>query len=242
MRRMRAYPNFYSRPSARGDSVFKRFGQIIVTISTHAPLRGATITAILRACNAFDFYSRPSARGDLSIQSVLLSSGRFLLTPLCEGRPMPMLSAIRTAKFLLTPLCEGRPGLLGFFARPYCFYSRPSARGDRAERCPPPAGFLFLLTPLCEGRQNDAVLSRSMSSFLLTPLCEGRPGASAKALDYLNAVSTHAPLRGATEKSMTVFPRDESFYSRPSARGDPGIKWRAAQESVSTHAPLRGAT
>ena len=102
----------------------------IVGISTHAPLRGATINLFSYSLKYANFYSRPSARGDgevaypinygwkISTHAPLRgatrrhmnrnSNGRFLLTPLCEGRLAGAITGEGFQKFLLTPLCEGR--------------------------------------------------------------------------------------------------------------------------------------
>ena len=55
-------------------------------ISTHAPLRGATRFERPSVGGRGDFYSRPSARGDIFRYPRECPSGKFLLTPLCEGR------------------------------------------------------------------------------------------------------------------------------------------------------------
>ena len=78
----------------------------------------------------------------------------------------------------------------------------------------------FLLTPLCEGRLGLLGIDKwDLWEFLLTPLCEGRQTAYEQAQE-LAAISTHAPLRGATG-----WPRSTSTMI-----------------PISTHAPLRGAT
>ena len=55
-------------------------------ISTHAPAGGATIIVLMRQLLLLHFYSRPCGRGDARREKKSLPSGRFLLTPLREGR------------------------------------------------------------------------------------------------------------------------------------------------------------
>ena len=103
-----AVEDFYSRASARRDRAppARAGGK---TISTHAPLRGATIGMM----NA-------------------VVSVSFLLTRLCEARQIGLSAPSILQQFLLTRLCEARPARRGACAaRHHYFYSRASARRDR---------------------------------------------------------------------------------------------------------------
>ena len=55
--------HFYSRASARRDDIGNQL-RYNITISTHAPLRGATWECVLTELFGQDFYSRASARRD----------------------------------------------------------------------------------------------------------------------------------------------------------------------------------
>ena len=59
------------------------------SVSTHAPLRGATSVSASSGTIFTRFYSRPSARGDAKCRFGITIDAAFLLTPLCEGRPLP---------------------------------------------------------------------------------------------------------------------------------------------------------
>ena len=79
-----------------------------VSISTHAPAGGATITMY----------------GDIYEQQP------FLLTPLREGRLSTITTVTAFTLFLLTPLREGRPEARSPHHQTLYFYSRPCGRGD----------------------------------------------------------------------------------------------------------------
>ena len=166
---------FYSRPSARGDA--KHFEDFVRhTISTHAPLRGAT-----RIRSTVALGETISTHAPLRGATCLWLRNLPLLTP-----------------FLLTPLCEGRPGfpvVLPLLIPD--FYSRPSARGDVAKEIFRIAYPKFLLTPLCEGRpckKNLQVQIRKISTHAPLRGATSFPGVSLQK----KLISTHAPLRGAT--------------------------------------------
>ena len=104
---IRVKENFYSRPCGRGDDFVvttKQKG----AISTHAPAGGATFN------NGRQFDS----------------DGKFLLTPLREGRLGGGGNYQLQAKFLLTPLREGRLRKPQTKSLQSYFYSRPCGRGD----------------------------------------------------------------------------------------------------------------
>ena len=122
------HPYFNSRPSARGD-VCGKYSDNSITISIHAPPRGATardnalpktwsisIHAPPRgatsnpriAPNPAYFNSRPSARGDPLQPSSLLSSTNFNSRPSARGDKRRQ-EQRRKQEFQFTPLREGRP-------------------------------------------------------------------------------------------------------------------------------------
>ena len=121
--------HFNSRPSARGDnhSVAVEHN---VTISIHAPPRGATAHvpqhcrylgisihapprgATRRFLGNFihfeNFNSRPSARGDAERGEGVPEGEQFQFTPLREGRRRAWTSLYCYTPFQFTPLREGR--------------------------------------------------------------------------------------------------------------------------------------
>ena len=78
--------HFYSRPCGRGDALPAMFQAQVEDISTHAPAGGATRRNPGCRSDRHNFYSRPCGRGDRSAFGSTLWRGKFLLTPLREGR------------------------------------------------------------------------------------------------------------------------------------------------------------
>ena len=101
-----------------------------VSISTHAPAGGATITMY----------------GDIYEQQP------FLLTPLREGRPRRFPAARQRTHFYSRPCGRGDPFCEKPLAFVYDFYSRPCGRGDIKKQPGTVLKSKFLLTPLREGR------------------------------------------------------------------------------------------
>ena len=170
------------------------------------------------------------------------SLGRFLLTPLREGRRCAVHQHFHDdIGFLLTPLREGRrrPGC------PMCrrnyFYSRPCGRGDSWQALCSPArghfysrpcgrgdkvtpflhvGFLDFYSRPC-GRGDFAPYLEEFYGdvFLLTPLREGRLAKAALPVALIPFLLT--PLReGRQAQSIRQQPVRSNFYSRPCGRGD----------------------
>ena len=81
--------------------------QLLLTISTHAPLRGATWLEITLA-NRKHISTHAPLRGATSDGSVTRTNILFLLTRLCEARRSNSQSNKHASTFLLTRLCEAR--------------------------------------------------------------------------------------------------------------------------------------
>ena len=128
-----------------------------VSISTHAPAGGATITMY----------------GDIYEQQP------FLLTPLREGRPtwLLVLRNETNEHFYSRPCGRGDIENNVVCTVWLYFYSRPCGRGDTTSFALPNILILFLLTPLREGRLSTITTVTAFTLFLLTPLREGRPEA-----------------------------------------------------------------
>ena len=149
---LRAY--FNSRPSARGDMLSIPFYKSDLSISIHAPPRGATHIGPVKGKHlAAHFNSRPSARGDPAVSRVVFLPFVFQFTPLREGRhhrgaagslhrqisihapPRGATGSLLNPpgegeQFQFTPLREGRPPRRRMRSVAIYFNSRPSARGD----------------------------------------------------------------------------------------------------------------
>ena len=216
-RHVRRY--FNSRPSARGDTpgtsalhrrpisihapprgatMHGTQGEIARIISIHAPPRGATRrSALCRSNLPSDFNSRPSARGDLTHD---------------WKRPWNQSISIHAPP-------RGATGQLRA-AAPFGrdFNSRPSARGDGRSRLSS-VGELknFNSRPSARG-DADKLPRYQIPEFQFTPLREGRRVVGA--CGSRDAISIHAPPRGATRLPRRMRRTPGNFNSRPSARGD----------------------
>ena len=84
-RNFRAFCNFNSRPSARGDDPSYKV-LVALEISIHAPPRGATRGLLALPSLSSYFNSRPSARGDKVAVHATVFFKAFQFTPLREGR------------------------------------------------------------------------------------------------------------------------------------------------------------
>ena len=155
----------------------------------------------------------------------------------------------------------------GATQRPCCaradesyFNSRPSARGDeRARGAVQPAEHYFNSRPSARGDLRSWKPTRRSGRFQFTPLREGRHWA-VRRIAELEAISIHAPPRGATKivetdcmlpvisihappRGATACPSDRrlpfaDFNSRPSARGDSASQQCRASASFQ-FTPLR---
>ena len=211
-----------------------------LSISIHAPPRGATAGLGLAPLCPWHFNSRPSARGDPSLRpnSATLAN-YFNSRPSARGDYRRNFRCDAPPLFQFTPLREGRPaGIFDATRRPY-FNSRPSARGDDGlhtlfERLPD-----FNSRPSARGDIAALVAFRHVEDFNSRPSARGDREFVHGAARV--GISIHAPPRGATsqknaKKGFTRFqftPLREGrhrkkmrkralhdFNSRPSARGD----------------------
>ena len=125
-----------------------------VSISTHAPAGGATITMygdiyeqqpflltplregrptwllVLRNETNEHFYSRPCGRGDIENNVVCTVWLYFYSRPCGRGDTTSFARPNILILFLLTPLREGRPEARSPHHQTLYFYSRPCGRGD----------------------------------------------------------------------------------------------------------------
>ena len=141
-------------------------------------------------------------------------------TPLREGRRDAQAVRRLRTQFQFTPLREGRldarppdyvPELISIHAPPRGATSmRPSSDTSRS----------FQFTPLREGRRTRSSASGRSAIFQFTPLREGRPPDRDRN-PPAEAISIHAPPRGATQSALFCRLAPLYFNSRPSARGDP---------------------
>ena len=254
--------NFNSRPSARGDGQQGYLG-----------------------LHQGYFNSRPSARGDKSCPNRTATSSLFQFTPLREGRhPLhecntegifisihapPRGATCEAAPqhrylflFQFTPLREGRRHEGIHEREPSHFNSRPSARGDNMDSGwdftalisihAPPRGAtsariaiycrdIFQFTPLREGRLLRLGMNGDEFKFQFTPIREGRLPPLVRPCGITNFNSR--PSARGDGGIRAPRPGRLHFNSRPSARGDRRVCVAACPcRGISIHAPPRGAT
>ena len=133
-RRKACSDHFYSRPCGRGD-----------VLRSMAQLRAA------------DFYSRPCGRGDMDDAQKLLDEGKFLLTPLREGRPLGQSLAAVISISTHAPAGGATPSVPTRGPEERDFYSRPCGRGDQTRCIPADLGFLHFYSRPC-GRGDQSRL------------------------------------------------------------------------------------
>ncbi len=166
-------------------------------ISIHAPPRGATL-ADCTASRFQPFQFTPLREGRRPDHRLWREAGTISIHAPPRGATRKPLTSSRGGNpFQFTPLREGRRWCPTTSRTATYFNSRPSARGDDCKLV---------------GVLRDAL-------FQFTPLREGRRGLMQYG-DGINAISIHAPPRGATEILQRI----------------------AQQMNISIHAPPRGAT
>ena len=234
---------FLLTPLREGRLLQRDCGRTRSPISTHAPAGGATNKIVLM--------------GRLTRISTHAPAGGATFLAVCRSA---------TGKFLLTPLREGRRRCASVRKADGNFYSRPCGRGDHVCQLRTvdrhvisthaPAGgatlplasafftYTFLLTPLREGRQRLCGQAHRLSHHFYSRPC-GRGDHMRAQLDDMMRISTHAPAGGATKlaaqalgvEAFLLTPLREGrpcralhrrrlpdFYSRPCGRGDPGFR------------------
>ena len=78
--------SFNSRPCERGDRLCVGFSWEELTVSIHAPARGATRKLFKKSLMDYRFNSRPCERGDSCFLRLVCGFDKFQFTPLREGR------------------------------------------------------------------------------------------------------------------------------------------------------------
>ena len=279
-----ALDDFNSRPSARGDAQGDSArAEHCVHFNSRPSARGDPIRPVHPRVQGY-FNSRPSARGDKSCPNRTATSSLFQFTPLREGRhPLhecntegifisihapPRGATCEAAPqhrylflFQFTPLREGRRHEGIHEREPSHFNSRPSARGDNMDSGwdftalisihAPPRGAtsariaiycrdIFQFTPLREGRLLRLGMNGDEFKFQFTPLREGRLPPLVRPCGITNFNSR--PSARGDGGIRAPRPGRLHFNSRPSARGDCADVRDGAVTDISIHAPPRGAT
>ncbi len=210
--------SFNPRPRAGGDAVICVIDADGLDVSIHAPARGATDVAL-------DMQSRSTA---------------FQSTPPRGGRPAdPRRRSQRSTSFNPRPRAGGDAAAGSASSELLTVSIHAPARGAtrwrwtsrQRRRC-------FNPRPRAGGDGIGSAHRSATTRFQSTPPRGGRP---ATAVVHRDAVSIHAPARGATAMHGLV-PHRDCFNPRPRAGGDRTVRRRLPHVLVSIHAPARGAT
>ena len=144
---------FQSTPPCRGRRCSCTFVHIIITISIHAPMQGATATRICQIRNTEYFNPRPHAGGDLFI--------------LWDGYCLKKIS-------IHAPMQGATTGVLRVKKRQCNFNPRPHAGGDLILHLWAIYFIKFQSTPPCRGRLGESRAQLLFLIFQSTPPCRGR--------------------------------------------------------------------
>ena len=232
------HPYFNSRPSARGD-VCGKYSDNSITISIHAPPRGATARDnALPKTWSISIHAPPrgATTGMMSVSAACV----FQFTPLREGRQAENGHEKGGKKFQFTPLREGRRLLLAdsFDVRLH-FNSRPSARGDLETVQKSLESFISIHAPP-RGATSNPRIAPNPAYFNSRPSARGDPLQPSSLLSSTN-FNSRPSARG--DKRRQEQRRKQEFQFTPLREGRPDEQPpRAATTTISIHAPPRGAT
>ena len=148
-------------------------------------------------CNFRCFNPRPRAGGDRDRIIRFLVEGMFQSTPPCGGRPPIQNFRLPSVLFQSTPPCGGRQGRACWICDLISVSIHAPVRGATNANLPDKtASSMFQSTPPCGGRPDKQVMSFCDNGFNPRPRAGGDSGD--KLVQYMNVVSIHAPVRGAT--------------------------------------------
>ena len=128
---------------------------------------------------------------------------------------------------------QGRPPRPPFMY----FYSRPCARGDRSFIPVPTFWLHFYSRPYARGDLSTRQRVLLCQNFYSRPYTRG--DLLLFTCRRIQAISTRAPTRGATERGVWGAAHVGHFYSRPYTRGDAFALLDSPREQVFLLAPLR---
>ena len=165
----------------------------------------------------------------------------FQFTPLREGRHRKKMRKRALHDFNSRPSARGDNAEKSGIVMPQDFNSRPSARGDKSSDAQAPRPRLFQFTPLREGRRHTPHKPWHGRYF------NSRPSARGDGLPRRDrqggGISIHAPPRGATRARKARRHATARFQFTPLREGRPvGCAQGVEQIHISIHAPPRGAT
>ncbi len=199
--RLRMRKRFNPRPRAGGDFAAAASMSRAVSVSIHAPARGAT---------------QP-------LRDVKHIHETFQSTPPRGGRLIEYRRHWYNDMFQSTPPRGGRQHPIDMVSRYLNVSIHAPARGATDSCCSQSQDyFVFQSTPPRGGRHHPQRSNSREHGFQSTPPRGGRPGYHGGCGDS-RSVSIHAPARGATSGRCSRIGRLRSFNPRPRAGGDSAI-------------------
>ncbi len=233
--------DFYSRTLAGCDSQLASCC-CDIRISTHAPLQGATI---LHRSDAFTMQistHAPLQGATIRVPSLYRGTSISTHAPL-QGATLPFLTVTVTAADFYSRTLAGCDPVYPFrlLTNYWNFYSRTLAGCDydqaiRAER---QGNFYSRTLAGCDSGLTAS--GATILSFLLTHPCRVRLKTEKK-LSIQQAISTHAPLQGATQMPHFAPYLERFLLTHPCRVRRTIYLHRSMYFIISTHAPLQGAT
>ena len=212
-----------------------------MTISIHAPPRGATGYIVKKGEHAALFQFTPLREGRRAVLRVVFFYFVFQFTPLREGRQEELMPRCPYCISIHAPPRGATAERRRLHPRDRHFNSRPSARGDFC-------GFstTFALQISIHAPPRGATRRCAGSHVRGRTHFNSRPSARGDLASWSHSRRTHpfqfTPLReGRRGQSLNCTP-SVHFNSRPSARGDRTLSRSCQNAAISIHAPPRGAT
>ena len=195
-----AYSLFQFTPLREGR---RQAGAAIVgglTISIHAPARGATAKGRARATPSPNFNSRPCERGDCKVGRREICLLHFNSRP-CE-RGDKVLAIIKTSQKLISIHAPARGATtLGrcSASKPSDFNSRPCERGDLLHCLPASSRWHISIHAPARGATNDLYNQAYGEYISIHAPARGATGLFRDDRRFVTLISIHAPARGATQ-------------------------------------------
>ena len=217
-------------------------GSHAITVSIHAPVRGATRSCARVPSSSPRFNPRARAGRDRCSMSQSRAFGHVSIHAPVRGATSSGRVCSRISRFQSTRPCGARR-LANASSRPADRFQSTRPCGARPEaRRDPCTGRMFQSTRPCGARPSATGASDCSACMCFNPRARaGRDAVSRERVTNCTSdVSIHAPARGATELTTRICSRMVSIHApvRGATRPSP---WYT-QRHVSIHAPARGAT
>ncbi len=210
-------------------------------ISIHAPPRGATL-ADCTASRFQPFQFTPLREGRRPDHRLWREAGTISIHAPPRGATRKPLTSSRGGNpFQFTPLREGRRWCPTTSRTATYFNSRPSARGDDCKLVGVLRDALFQFTPLREGRRGLMQYGDGINAISIHAPPRGATEILQRIAQQMN-ISIHAPPRGATTLVEKVKELPDISIHAPPRGATCSLRAKSDVSRISIHAPPRGAT